>query len=200
MASQRAEWRAARGGIATIWLLAAMVAPKSEAFVPATLLSTPQMRLSAAITVVKRGPPRFHWEAQPCRGHLLRMAAAESAVGSKTASGGFSGSEGFGGFTAAADVKEVDTMAVLRLMMPRTRALQLRALLSLSLLLVSRAANVMIPLSFKGLVDNLSLLGGGKMVGASAAASAVDLALTFMALFVGWKLLQVRSTSLHLLS
>ena len=49
----------------------------------------------------------------------------------------------------------------------------------------------MIPLSFKGLVDNLSLLGGPKALVASSASPAVNMALQFMGMFVGFKLLQV---------
>lgn len=55
----------------------------------------------------------------------------------------------------------------------------------------------MIPLSFKGLVDNLSLLGGGQTLVASSSTTAVNMALQFMIMFVGWKLLQVRPSVLH---
>ncbi|KAJ1490226.1 P-loop containing nucleoside triphosphate hydrolase protein [Baffinella frigidus] len=54
----------------------------------------------------------------------------------------------------------------------------------------------MIPLSFKGLVDNLSLLGGGQTLVASSSTTAVNMALQFMIMFVGWKLLQVRPSTL----
>jgi hypothetical protein len=51
----------------------------------------------------------------------------------------------------------------------------------------------MIPLSFKGLVDNLTLLGGGpQALVATSASPAVKMALQFMGMFVGFKLLQVR--------
>jgi len=101
------------------------------------------------------------------------------------------------GFSASAEVKEVDSMAVLKLMMPRERNLQFRAIISIALLFVSRVANIMIPLSFKGLVDNLSLLGGGQTLVASSSTTAVNMALQFMIMFVGWKLLQTLSDVLR---
>jgi hypothetical protein len=116
-----------RGSCIAGWVLVMLCAqPSCDAFAPPALLLSHRTRFNSPSSGCNYGPPA---RTPLPRSRLLRMASA-SSVPEDTKVAAKSTFDNNAGFTASAEVKEVDSMAVLRLMMPRDRNLQFRGVMS----------------------------------------------------------------------